>query len=137
MKYLVLLLALFSSPQVLALYCSCDVYALTPMRMSHAVLQKPLETWEGRFYGDTTEDSGKECRAECLSLARKNFDEAGTRERLLSWVDTLIAEGHAGRNCATEDSFKVPVRMRARLGNKTLGLVRSQTVFIHHTYRCI
>ena len=117
-------------------YCMCQVVAVAPMEGSHKVENHIVAEFEGKFYGNYDYGAVRNCRSDCAIIGQRRYDEETLKDKLLPWVDELVAYGFNGYNCTGPTTFKVPVRIRASLGRRTLGIARQQMIFIHRERSC-
>ncbi len=129
-----LLLALSTAP-AWALECACEVYAFPPLTASHRIPPHLVGDVDAGVQEDNQLDPTL-CRTRCQELSRNEYDATMLKERIAPWVDQLAADGTVGRNCTGPTTFKVPVRVRARLGAATLGIAREDMVFLHRQIAC-
>lgn len=136
MKTLSIIVMLFLSTVVQAGYCECELYAVSPMTASQKVENHVVAQFRGKYYGDFDASSVKECRNDCAHITQTEYDDETLKEKLLPWVNELIEYGLAGYNCTGPTTFKVPVRVRASLGERRLGISRESMVFLHREKSC-
>lgn len=136
MKGLILTASLLIASPVWAFYCNCEVYAVSPLTSSEKSETHTIAEVKGRFYGLSDITAVRECRQDCALNAQADFDEDTLKTKLTPWVDELVDYKLAGFNCTGPTSFKVPVRVRAKLGERTLGIAREQIIFIHRNRSC-
>ena len=135
MKWIVLL-TLFAAVPAWATTCNCEVFAVAPLTASRQVDTFPLGQYKTKYYGDYKVESQASCRKDCRATAMKDFDANVLREQLVPWTDRLVANRLAAYNCAGPADFKIPVRVRARMGKISLGLAHEAMVFIHRERSC-
>lgn len=134
MKTWILLLVL-SAPAAMAVECRCDVFALPPLTASHNLPPHDLGGFSGVEQATKMGDPAL-CRQDCRLGAMKEYEQAFLKERLRPWVDQLVADGSAGRNCTGPTTFKIPVRVRASLDARSVGIAHQDMVFLHQSYDC-
>lgn len=127
---------LTTSVSAWANYCQCQLYAVAPLSASNKTETHTIGELRGKYYGIVTARTARECRQDCAVLAQTKYDEETLQEKLTPWVDELVSSGLAGHNCTGPTSFKIPVRVRAVLENRSLGIARQEMIFIHRNRNC-
>lgn len=117
-------------------YCSCEIYAVSPMRDSRRIEDYTVANLRGKFYGNYDLNAVRDCRNDCAILAQEQYDETTLKDKLLPWADELVAYGLSGYNCTGPTTFKIPVRVRASLGERRLGIARQSVIFLHRERSC-
>ncbi len=135
MKWL-LLLTLMAAVPAWATTCNCEVFAVAPLTASRQVDPFPLGQYKTNYYGDYKVESQASCRKDCRVTAMNDYDANYLREQLVPLTDLLVANSVAGYNCTGLTDFKIPVRVRARMGKVSLGLAYETMVFIHRKRSC-
>jgi len=133
MRLLLLILLGFSAP-AWATTCFCDVTAVHPMRASREAQDYSLGTLRASYYGDLKASSQKECRKECRLLVMGE-ERAELEAKMITWTDSLARTELQGDNCTGLTDSKIPVRVRARIGDANLGIAH-QTIFFLHRKQC-
>ncbi len=136
MKWCWLLLGLWIFP-LYANDCRCEIFAITPVTGAKGENRISLSDYRASYYGDTTLESQKACRSECRKSAMNGHDADILRAKLAPWLEEKIENKEVGRNCTGPTDFKVPVRVRARIGNFSLGLAHQSIVFYHRERSCL
>lgn len=116
--------------------CSCEVRALAPMRASQAVLPHRVGEFPGRQFGTREASAPATCLKECRRDALARFPRAALEAELTPWVDEVAANGGQGRICSGPTTFKVPVQVKAHLGDQALGVAHQTVVFLHREFDC-
>ena len=137
MKCLFLLLTLVFVTPALASDCRCEVFAVAPLTGDSGQARISLMDFKASYYGDTTLDSQRACRDECRKSAMSDYVPDVLRARLLPWLDQKVERREVGRNCTGPTDFKIPVRVRARIGDFSLGLAHQTMVFLHREKSCL
>lgn len=135
MKWL-LCLFLFSVYQARATTCNCEVFAVAPFSAARKIEALPIGQFKTNYYGDYKIESQTSCRRDCRVSAMNDYDADTLREQLVPWSDQLVDTKRAGYNCTGPTDFKIPVRVRARMGKVSLGLAHETVVFIHRERSC-
>mgnify|MGYP003390277214 CR=1 FL=1 len=130
------LLSLSFSVSAWASYCQCELYAVHPISASNKTEIHTIDRMQGKYYGIVNAATARECRQDCAALTQQEYTEEVLQEKLTPWVDELVNSGLAGYNCTGPTSFKVPVRVRATLQSRSLGIARQSMVFIHRNRSC-
>lgn len=136
MKTLLVFTMLLLSGLAQANYCQCEMYSVAPMTASQKTEKHIVAEFRGKYYGNFDYGAVKECRNDCAYIAQRDYDDERVKELLLPWVNELIEYGLAGYNCTGPTTFKVPVRVRASLGSRTLGISRESMIFLHREKNC-
>jgi hypothetical protein len=116
--------------------CSCEVRALTPMRASQSVLPHRLAEFPGRQFGAREAVAPATCLRECRRDALARFPRAILEAELAPWVDEIAAADSQGRICSGPTTFKVPVYVKAHLGDRALGVAHQTVVVLHREFDC-
>ncbi|MBY0516754.1 MAG: hypothetical protein K2P81_07595 [Bacteriovoracaceae bacterium] len=135
MRYLSVLLLMFSLNSW-ANYCRCEVFAIAPLASSSNLGPFPLGEFKTSYYGSLDAESQTACRAECQQVAMKDYDAKFLRELLDPIAQSLILDKRVGYNCTGLTDFKFPIRVRARIGDTSLGLAHQSMLFLHHKKNC-
>ncbi|MFP5458769.1 MAG: hypothetical protein ACLGG7_08555 [Bacteriovoracia bacterium] len=135
MKLWIVLFLLVCAPAY-ADYCQCEVFATSPLSVSNDVDPYPVGEIRGSYFGKFDAESQRTCRQECQTEAMREYDAAYLREKLTPWVRELVSNGVAGYNCTGSTDFKIPVRVRARIGKFSLGLAHESMVFLSYNRSC-
>jgi hypothetical protein len=135
MKISGFILLLWSS-QVLADYCQCEVFAVAPLSVSKKVGSYSVGEFKTSYFGKYDAEAQKSCRSECQKESMREYDANFLREKLTPWMTQLIAGGAAGYNCTGLTDYKIPVRVSAKIGDYSLGLVHQSMVFLHYNRSC-
>lgn len=106
------------------------------MTSSQKIENHVVTQFRGKYYGEYAVGAVKECRSDCAYIAQRDYDEDRLKQLLLPWVSELVEYGQAGYNCTGPTTFKVPVRVRASLGNRRLGITRESMIFLHREKSC-
>lgn len=114
--------------------CFCDVFAVHPLRASRETDDVNLGTLRASYYGDLKAESIKDCRKECRLLVMGD-ERAELEAKLITWTNQLARTELQGDNCTGLTDSKIPVRVRARIGDANLGLAH-QTIFFLHRKQC-
>lgn len=134
---LFLLLILSTFQVALANDCFCEVEAFQPLTVSAKAGVFPISKYKLSYYGAIDEKSQRDCRRECQTTAMKDYDAETLRGQLLAWIEQLQSSGMAGNSCSGPVDFKVPVRVKARIGDYSLGYAHQTMVFVHHEKSCL
>ncbi len=136
MKFFILLI-LIGFQHAQANDCFCEVEAFQPLTVSAKAGVFPISKYKLSYYGAIDEKSQRDCRRECQTTAMKDYDAETLRNQLTPWIEQLQAGGMAGTSCSGPVDFKIPVRVKARIGDYSLGYAHRTMVFIHHEKSCI
>jgi len=131
-----LLLALTSVPAVALVDCACEVTALSPMRASQSVLPRQVGRFLGREFGEREVGAADVCLRECRRDALGKYPRALLEAELVPWAEELASEGAHGRICSGPTTFKIPVHVKAQLGDRPLGIAHRTVVFLHREQNC-
>ncbi len=118
-------------------YCQCEVFASSPLSASHRLGPFSLVQFKTSYFGKWDASSVKSCRDECVTEAQRGYDANELRQRLTPIAQELIATGDVGINCTGPTDLKFPVKVRARMGEKVLGIAHETMVFLHLEQRCL
>ncbi len=131
------LLTLFAVAPAGATTCNCEIFAVSPLTASRSTDTLTVGKFTTNYYGDYKLESQDSCRKDCRLKAMSDYHATALREQLLPWTDRLVANGLAGYNCTGPTDFKIPVRVRARMGKVSLGLAHETMVFVHRERSCL
>jgi hypothetical protein len=136
MQKALLLLIIFWIGPVFAIPCDCEVRALAPLTGSHKMSPVILKTYELEEFSSFAKASSKKCQSSCL----REFQRDMTQDHLIGLLETyssqLNEEKSIGVNCTGETTLKFPIKVKAKLGKKGLGLVTSFIQVIHFNQSC-
>ncbi len=130
-------LALITFQHAQANDCFCEVEALQPLTVSSQAGVFPISKYKLSYYGAIDEKSQRDCRRECQTTAMKDYDAEVLKNQIKPWIDQLQVSGLAGNSCSGPVDFKIPVRVKARIGDYSLGYAHHTMVFVHHEKSCI
>ncbi len=119
-----------------AIPCDCEVQVYHPITASHQITSAPMNEYSLQSFDTLSRRSQFKCR----KLCREEFEKDMPSDRLTALLATLsqrlIAERVVGFNCTGLTSFKYPVRVKARLGDLSLGNVAERLEVVTHEEAC-
>jgi hypothetical protein len=136
MGYLLLIGLLMTTSARALVGCECNLVANRPLAVSREVEAMGLITWSPKAYADSAPEKLATCREDCRNTISEEMPDNLLQEKLLPWVDTLVDQGSAGRNCTGPTTFKIPVQLYANLEDGGRMVVRSRMFFIHRDRPC-
>jgi hypothetical protein len=131
------ILSLFLSASAWALVgCECNLVANRPLAVSRQVEPVGLIAWSPKAYPDDAPEKLATCREDCRNSISEELPDNLLEQKLLPWVDAMVDQSLAGRNCTGATTFKVPVQLYANLEDGGRMVVRSRMFFIHRDRFC-
>lgn len=136
MRLLLFLLFTFSAASVWAIPCDCQVMVYSPMTGSHKFPATTLRTYELEDYARTTRKNQQSCRQSCLEKFERDMPADRLTALLMNHSARLIERRVVGYNCTGLTTLKYPVRVKAQLGNISLGNVVDIIQVVNHEELC-
>jgi hypothetical protein len=141
MRHLITFLFLFASLVSInvvhaALDCDCTVTIHTPLTGPIKLEPTVLRQFELRSFDSYNVRNQLECRKLCTEKFEAELPSARIDEILRTHSQDLINGRTLGYNCTGLTTLKYPVRVKAQLGQMSLGNVSDQMHIINHEEIC-
>jgi hypothetical protein len=132
---LFLLWGLIANP-AWALECDCEVQIAPPLTGSHRLPINTFKTYELEEYGSYAVKNQLTCRKHCLEKFTEDMPTERVNALLVTYAQRLIQEGMLGYNCTGLTTLKFPLRVKAILGEMSLGNVADHVYVVNHEQLC-
>jgi hypothetical protein len=120
----------------MALHCDCHVLAFAPLSGKHKFPPLTLKKLKLDSYDDYSASSLISCRNSCSQVLEKQMNVENLNALLSAYTQNLIETNTLGYNCTGLTTVKFPVRVKAKLGNLSLGNVADEIHVINHEQIC-
>jgi hypothetical protein len=134
MRYLTVLLLVLWAGTASAEFCYCDTTAMAPLASSPKIASLKLSRTKMSYYTDYKPETQVSCLNECRAKISGSLNSY--KEEIYHWTTRLMLTKEAGISCTSQTDFKIPVKVRASLGEYSIGLAHQTIVFIHNKQRC-
>lgn len=135
MRYLFVVLFLFS-PSLFAATCDCEVRVYHPTTASQKINSAVMMDYQLETFDSYSVKNQRRCRALCLQKFREDLPTPRLSALLQTLSQRLIEERVVGYNCTGLTTFRYPLRVKARLGRKSLGNVEDRMEVVTHEEAC-
>jgi hypothetical protein len=137
MKLIVLFIALMHmNAFALTANCDCDVRIFSPLTGSLKLEPTTFKTYELEVFSSYSVKNQNACRESCLKEFEKDMPSDRLNALLVNYGQGLIDKGVLGYNCTGLTTLKFPVRVKAKLGNLSLGNVTDFIQVVTHEQIC-
>jgi hypothetical protein len=120
----------------MALDCDCFIVAFAPLTGAHKASPVTLKKFELNSYDNYSSSSFLSCRNSCSQVLDKQMNMENLSSLLNAYTQNLIEKNTLGYNCTGLTTVKFPVRVKAKLGNFSLGNVADVIHVINHEQIC-
>lgn len=129
-------LILLFSCSAFAVPCDCEVRVHSPLTGSNRMSPVVIKNYELEDYDRIYVKSIEICRQSCLQEFQKDMPAIRLKALLETYAMQLIEEKVLGFNCSGFTTLKFPIRVKAKLGKKSLGNVSDFIQVIEHEEVC-
>lgn len=136
MRLLLISILSFWAFGAFAIPCDCEVLVFSPITGSHKFPPTNLKTYELEEFARPTLKSQRTCRQLCLEKFEADMPSDRLTALLLNHSARLVEARAVGHNCTGLTTLKYPVRVKARLGNRSLGNVVDLIQVVNHEEIC-
>jgi len=95
-----------------------------------------LKTYALEEYATSSMNSQLSCRRSCAEKFQDDLPAQRMTALLITYTQRLIEEKAVGFNCTGLTTLKYPVRVKAILGDRSLGNVADQMYVVNHEEVC-
>ncbi len=136
MKGILLAYLILISPNILAFNCDCELIAYHPLTSSYKVEPKVIKKFEIEAFGSFSKKNIESCRKLCSEEFEDKVSPKILNRMLIEYSSRLVEEGLLGYSCTSLTQIKYPLRVKAYLGGKSIGISSDFVQVIHSDQKC-
>jgi hypothetical protein len=125
-----------SSISAFAIPCDCEVKVFSPSTASHQLTPNTLTSYQQEDFATYSSKAQLGCRASCLKKFQDDLPTQRLHALLITYSIRLIEDKAVGFNCTGLTTLKYPVRVKATLGDRSIGNVVDEVHVINHEEVC-
>lgn len=130
------LIGLLFTTSVFAATCDCEVRVYHPTTASQKINSAVMMEYALETFDSYSVRNQRRCRSLCLEKFREDLPSDRLQALLQTLSQRLIAEGVVGYNCTGLTTYRYPVRVKANLGQRSLGNVEDRMEVVTYEEAC-
>lgn len=133
----VLLILCLSSTASFAGACYCELSAGAPLSASYKLPAHELGKEKVSFFDLDNDETQELCRKDCQLFYKKQYPDPIVNQLLEIHANSLIRKSDLGYNCTGPTTIKYPLRMKALMDDRPIGVVRFSMGIVHLELSCL
>lgn len=116
--------------------CDCEVRVHSPLTGSYKRAPVVIKTFELESFSNFNQKNIQMCQESCLKEFQKEMPTERLSALLVTYSMQLIDQKAVGYNCTGLTTLKYPVRVKAKLADRSLGNVADVIQVVNHEEIC-
>ncbi len=116
--------------------CDCQLLFLPPLQGGLEQSLKLVKVFELEEYNRYSKINYKKCRSSCSKHFGSSFYGENLTQTLRDHSAQLISEGKLPFSCVGQTQLKFPIKLKAFLGDRNLGVVEDFIEVINYDKQC-